>query len=454
MKRLLGLVGVFFCFLVYLRLAVDFEDASESGWRFSGIVPRMVHISKSDTQTSISWSILSFADFCTLTVLGTNYTMNRYSQYIYKNYFYHLTISNLVADQASFYSITCRNQHESQSRTFRINSKEALNKVLMFGDFSTSRLGDKSNSQHASVFKGNILKYLENDIEHVDSIWHLGDFAYDLFSNSGARGLEFMSDIENVASYKPYISVSGNHEIKKNFHVFKSFFTDKLFFTRTIGPCKIIAISSEFDFFYMKPAMFPIKHSFLIYLKQKQLSWLKKELKGIDRKKFPFVVVVGHKPLYCAKNYDSSMIMAVCTLQAEVMRSTFESIFVKYKVDLGIFAHIHLYERTYPVKFSQSDPPPANPSIYLNPSSPIYVISGVAGNLESENIIFTVTSTPDPWTYTIKESLGYSLLTVHNSSHLLFQHIAFGESQWDNAFADQYHTKRQEDYFWIIKTLN
>ena len=452
MKREAGLVGIFFCFLVYLRLSIQFEDRNEKVWKFSGLVPRKVHISKSDTQTTFSWSVLAFADSCTLNILEKNFTLNRYSQYIYQNYFYHFAVPNLVTDQAEFYSISCENRNERQSRTFRINSKESLNKILIFGDFSTSRLGDKSNNQHASVFKGNILKYLENDVEGVDSIWHLGDFAYDLFSNSGARGLEFMSDIENVASYKPYISVSGNHEIRKNFHVFKSFFTDKLFFTRTIGPCKIIAISTEFDFFYMKPGMFPIKHSFLTYLKQKQLNWLKKELKGIDRKKFPFVVVVGHKPLYCSKNYDSSMIMAVCTLQAEVMRNTFESILVKYKVDLGIFAHIHLYERTYPVKFSQSDPAPADPSVYLNPSSPIYVISGVAGNLESENIIFTITSTPDPWTYTIKESLGYSLLTVANCTHLLFQHISFGESQWDDAFSDQYHTKRQEDYFWLIKS--
>jgi hypothetical protein len=134
------------------------------------------------------------------------------------------------------------------------------------------------------------------------------------------------------------------------------------------------------------------------------------------------------------------------------MRSTFEPIFVKYKVDLGIFAHIHLYERTLPVKYSILDQKDSSStSLFINPSSPIYVITGVAGNLESENIIFSITPTPDPWSATIKESLGYGLLTVHNSSHLQFEQFGFGETQWDDPFKDFYNSKRVDDSFWIIK---
>jgi len=441
-----------FACIFYLLNQILIVRNDTSASVFSTVSPRTIHIGKSDESTTFIWSTASLVDNCTVNLGSDDYIVETYFKYAYDFYFYKLIVPNSISEKLDSYSIECTSNNQKIKKHFSVDLKESKNKLLLFGDFSTSKIGDSSNNQHTLKYKPNILKILEKDYKLVDSIWHLGDFAYDLFSNRGTRGLEFLSDIESVASHLPYIPVAGNHELRNNFHDFQAFFSSPLFFIRTIGPCKIFAINSEFDFFYMKPWMFPYKHAFLTYLKQKQLKWLKKELKSIDRETYPFVVVVAHKPLYCSKNQLSSMIMAVCELQASVMRETFEKILVNKKVDLGIFAHIHLYERTLPVKYQETIGEYKQKEFFVNPPAPIYVINGVAGNLESENIIFSVTDTPDPWTVTIKENLGYGVLTVHNKTHIQYEQFGFGESQWDDAFADNYHTKHLDDSFWIVKT--
>jgi predicted phosphodiesterase len=46
----------------------------------------------------------------------------------------------------------------------------------------------------------------------IDLIIHLGDLAYDLHSDKGARGDAFLRQIEPIAAYVPFLTVAGNHE--------------------------------------------------------------------------------------------------------------------------------------------------------------------------------------------------------------------------------------------------
>lgn len=45
-----------------------------------------------------------------------------------------------------------------------------------------------------------------------DAILHVGDFAYDMDTDDGQVGDEFMRQIESIAAYVPYMTVLGNHE--------------------------------------------------------------------------------------------------------------------------------------------------------------------------------------------------------------------------------------------------
>ncbi|OMJ74897.1 hypothetical protein SteCoe_26068 [Stentor coeruleus] len=435
-------------------VSIFFEFENRKGYVLpSQLRPYNVHMTNSDRETTFLWSIGIYPDYCTFSISSSNYTLTKYNQKLYFYYIYKVKIPNNIVHFSSSYSISCHLSQELSSRIFSLHHNiKNKNKILFLGDFSTSRIGDASNYQHTQTYKPNILTILENDYDQVSEIWHLGDIAYDLFSLKGLRGEEFLMDLEPFASKIPYIAVVGNHEIKSLFRDYQSLFADGLYFSRTIGQSKIIAISSEFDFYFMKPFAFPYKHGYFQYLKQKQVAWLKKTLEEVDRKVTPWVIVVAHKPLYCSQNEESSMIMQVCTIQARVMRDAYEDIFLKYEVDLGIFAHIHLYERTLPVKHHEIIGDYEDTKVFYNPKAPIYVINGVAGNLEGESIVFSITETPDPWTVLITENLGYGILTVHNFTHLEYRQYGFGYSQWDNAFIDLYPTKHLIDTFLIVKT--
>lgn len=69
-----------------------------------------------------------------------------------------------------------------------------------------------------------------------------------------------------------------------------------------------------------------------------QWRWLAEELKRVDRKKTPWLIVLMHVPIY---NSNEAHFM-----EGESLRAVFESWFVKYKVDVIFAGHVHAYERS------------------------------------------------------------------------------------------------------------
>lgn len=57
-----------------------------------------------------------------------------------------------------------------------------------------------------------------------------------------------------------------------------------------------------------------------------QYQWLKKDLASVDRCKTPWVIIMGHRPMYSSK----------CGDYHEHLRAAFEKLFLKHKVDLYI----------------------------------------------------------------------------------------------------------------------
>jgi hypothetical protein len=66
-------------------------------------------------------------------------------------------------------------------------------------------------------------------------------------------------------------------------------------------------------------------------------------------------------------------------------REIYHPLFDKYKVDLALQGHLHVYERTYPITFNQEDNDEPivqdnNPTnIYKNPKGPVFVTVGTGG---------------------------------------------------------------------------
>jgi hypothetical protein len=107
-----------------------------------------------------------------------------------------------------------------------------------------------------------------------------------------------MNEMEPAVSTIPYQVCVGNHEHYYNFSGYRSRFSmlgeggeiNNLFHSFDVGGVHFAAFSTEHDF---SP-------------ESAQVQWLAKDLAAVDRTVTPWVVVFGHKPLYCSTDdyYD------------------------------------------------------------------------------------------------------------------------------------------------------
>jgi hypothetical protein len=66
------------------------------------------------------------------------------------------------------------------------------------------------------------------------------------------------------------------------------------------------------------------------------------------------------------------------------IRDIYHPLFDSYGVDIVLQAHVHNYQRTYPISYNNNDPSnptvtSTNPNAYKDPKGPIFVIVGTAG---------------------------------------------------------------------------
>lgn len=249
------------------------------------------------------------------------------------------------------------------------------------------------------------LPYLSKDVlEHdmFDAIFHIGDFAYDLHDKSGETGNKFMRSIEPVASRVPYMACPGNHERHGNFSHYDSRFSmigdrhnpqkshalskrlNNHFHSMKVGPASIIMFSTEY-YYYTEYGWDQIV---------RQYHWLEQELKraNAEREKYPWIIVMGHRPLYCLKLGDSSCNHE--TLERESIRQGIkmhgegqrkyglEELFFKYGVDIQFYGHEHFYARLLPIHQYQIKSGHHSSNPYDHADGPIHITTGSAGNKE------------------------------------------------------------------------
>ncbi|KAI9895654.1 hypothetical protein PsorP6_019017 [Peronosclerospora sorghi] len=81
-----------------------------------------------------------------------------------------------------------------------------------------------------------------------------------------------------------------------------------------------------------------------------QLAWLEADLKAAhaNRYKVPWLIVGMHRPIYTSRSCDANG-NPTNDYDARIEQQAFEDLFIKYEVDFVIEAHVHAYERTYPI---------------------------------------------------------------------------------------------------------
>lgn len=243
------------------------------------------------------------------------------------------------------------------------------------------------------------------------AFFHNGDIAYNLESEGGKTGDVFLQQIQPISSQYPYLVSAGNHDTDSNFTNYKVRFrmpgnTDNMFYTYKIGKVLFVVISTE--------VFYEGKDRDLV--KRNQIIWLENVLKEANeeenRKERPWIIVAGHRPMYC-----STTIAEMCP--NTYIQNEFEDLFIQYGVDLVFAGHEHDYERSYPIHRGTACG--FDESVYLNPCAPIYIISGSAGNIRGQ---FMFLGYKPNYIAFRNQDISYTRLTAFNSTNLYMEQVS------------------------------
>ncbi|XP_017852644.1 acid phosphatase type 7 isoform X3 [Drosophila busckii] len=277
----------------------------------------------------------------------------------------------------------------------------------------------------------------ETQMHMYDAILHVGDFAYDMANENGEVGDEFMRQVETIAAYVPYMVCVGNHEEKYNFSQYTQRFsmpggTDSLFYSFDLGPVHFIGFSTEVYYF--------LQYGFKPLVKQ--FEWLEQDLRRANepaqRAQRPWIITFGHRPMYCSNDNGDD-----CANHETVLRKGLpglnmfglEELFYRYGVDVELWAHEHCYERMWPL-YNYTVYNGSLSAPYVNPTAPVHIISGAAGNHEGREPFF---KQMPPWSAFHSQDFGYLRLLAHNASHLYFEQVSDDKGG------------QVIDKFWVIK---
>ncbi|VDI38049.1 Hypothetical predicted protein [Mytilus galloprovincialis] len=205
-------------------------------------------------------------------------------------------VKNLEVNQTYFYQVSCEYGHDvfkSDIFMFKTlsNDKKQTVKLLVYGD-----MGSKSGKLTLSA--------LQDELSNgqYQAIFHNGDFGYDLDSNGGSVGDEFLDMIQPIAAQFPYMTSPGNHELAHDLHHYRLRFSmpgtpwpmpfEKLWYSFDIGPVHFISFSSEVYFIHNQD------------FTCKQYDWLLEDLTKANqnREQTPWVIALGHRPMYCTNS--------------------------------------------------------------------------------------------------------------------------------------------------------
>ena len=212
---------------------------------------------------------------------------------------------------------------------------------------------------------------------NITSILHIGDLSY--AKGTGSLWDSFLSRIEATSCRVPYMVGIGNHEYdhltggdkdpsgaqgeggfrpiwsvasfdrdgRENHSVFRGDYGSD-----SGGECAVPAVQRfrcpsngnglfwySFDIGSIHVVYYSTEHDFR--RSSSQYAWLETDLRSIDRRRTPWVIVASHRPMY------SSVVRL--DLISVMLRLHIEPLLHKYRVDLNLFGHIHSYERTCPM---------------------------------------------------------------------------------------------------------
>eukprot|EP00960_Hanusia_phi_P038891 753651-Hanusia_phi.AAC.2 len=317
--------------------------------------------------------------------------------------FYSAMMNGLQSNQLVYYRYGSPETGFSDVRSFRTRGSADSSEISFFAFGDLGMHAPDESVQYSDSFPSlNTTETMYSDLladPSVAFVLHIGDISY-------ARGFvsvwdQFHKQIEEISTRIPWMVGIGNHErdwpgtgsygrtdsegecgvpFELRFPMPYSGdrsatkkVLDMPWYSFEKGPLHIIVLSSEHDF-------------------KSQTPWLIADLKSVDRKVTPWIVVSAHRPMYISStNWDEPDGDHVL---GNRMIEEWEELFMKYQVNVVLTAHHHSYQRSCPV-YKGKCVKPAGPDAY---AAPIYMIIGMGGFASCYNIqepqpeIFEVTA--------------------------------------------------------------
>ncbi|KAJ8302199.1 hypothetical protein KUTeg_021186 [Tegillarca granosa] len=251
-----------------------------------------------------------------------------------RQYLHRVELSDLEPGTKYYYAVRGKTEKLiSDQYSFVVPGKHNVQTYMIYGD-----MGTQSTNVQFIVHEA----ILEDKSNTYEAIFHIGDIAYDLGKSGGTVGDKFLNTVQKMTARIPYMTVPGDHDLFHNDQYRYRFSMPGCDWPMKsdhidVGFVHFVGISTEI--FFGGSDNTTNSENILSFMK-----WLQNDLQKANenRRQYPWVIVMGHRPLYCSvddKNED-------CTKEDSVVRNKLENMFYSYGVDLYISGHNHIYERT------------------------------------------------------------------------------------------------------------
>lgn len=338
--------------------------------------PEQVHLSLTgvSSEMAVMWTTLQETDSHRVQYGVSEDNLNcssdgandTYTLFGWRGQLHRATMTGLSPGTTYYYKVGDGSRGSSPVFSFRTLASDAgsVNTPLRVASVADMGYGPNSSPTIAALQR-------LAEAGDIDLVVHDGDISY--ADGDQHHWDVFMRKIQPIASRVPYMVSPGNHEFLGNFTAYKKRFAmpgsahfggnqENMFYSLDVGGVHFVALNTES----------PLD---VAWMTDEQLDWLRADLAAAAQAKHRWTVAFGHRPLYCSNHGGNDIPSGNARLRGRV-----EDIVLDAGVDLFIQAHAHDYERTWPLRKGN-----ATAHNYSDPTAPVYVVNGAAGNREEND---------------------------------------------------------------------